>query len=269
MPPMVCPSPIILDHSFPLNRAVLEDVLGALGSLQEHRENGDPIIIASPIFPEFTAEINWQKINEYPELRDIERYLTQLFLQPNSSYIPVDTDGLGAAVPHPLPQGCAQTPLSGIWSDELGKIKVLHDSRASAGPFIGIACHEGFSGLATGTYPAASLPGLPLVGEIEFRSLDSGVKYQTAPNILQEPVRYRDARRNLKLLGGEISSTAVGSHYSVHFPDAPRPWVLDYNINPLSEEFLRQIPLLIHKPLDFVKHVLIYGEIPLLVSRLV
>jgi hypothetical protein len=269
MPPMVCPSPVILDHSFPENRELLRDVLGALGSLQKHREEGELIIIASPIFPEFTSEINWQKIDEYPELRDIERYLTQVFLQPNSSYFSVDTDVLALAPPHPLPDGCPQTELSKIWSDELGKIKRLHDSRAGHGPFIGIACHRGFSGLPTGTYPAGSPPALPIVGETEFKNLDSGLRYQTAANVLQQAVRYRDAYRNLKLLGGVISSTAEGSHYSVHFPNAPRPWVLDYNIDPVSEDYLRQIPVLIGKPLDYVKHVLNYGSIPISVNRLV
>jgi hypothetical protein len=262
MPPMVCPSPIILDHSFPANRQLLEEVLGALGSLQEHRELGDLIIIASPIFPEFATSINWQRINDFPELRDICRYLVQLFLQPNTSYIPIDTDLLPPGTPHPLPVGCAVTSLSQLWSEELGKIKLLHDAKANGRPFIGIACHEGFSGSATGAYPVSSPPGLPLVGAADLPTLDTGLRYQTAPNVLQAHVSYADAVRNLILLDGTMSNTAVGSHYTVHFPNAPRPWVLSYNIDPVSESYLRQIPVLINKPLDYIKHVLLHGEIP-------
>jgi hypothetical protein len=265
---MICPSPVILDHSFPTSQEILDEVVGALGNIQAAREGEELILVASPVFSSFVADIDWQKTVEFPQLRDVYRYMTLLFLQPGSTCYLIDTDSLPDAGPHPLPEDCPPTAVTDLWSLELGKIKELHDSKITTGSFIGIACHKGFSGGRTGRYPNDASAYLPLVGLDDFGRLENAVVFEISPNIANQPVPYRNAKRNLRLLGGLVSKPTGSSHYIVHFPNARRPWVLDYNIDPISEDFLKQIAPLINQSQEYVRHVLIHGSVPRQRNRL-
>jgi hypothetical protein len=265
---MICPSPVILDHSFPTSQEILDEVVGALGNIQAARDEEELILVASPIFSSFVADIDWQKTAEFPQLRDVYRYMTLLFLQPGSTCYVIDTDSLPDAEPHPLPEDCPSTDVTDLWSLELGKIKELHDSRTTTGPFMGIACHRGFSGAVTGRYRDDAGAHLPLVGLDDFNRLENAIVFEIAPNITSQPVTYRNAKRNLSLLGGVVSKPNGSSHYIVHFPNARRPWVLDYNIDPVSEDFLKQIAPLVNQSQEYVRHVLINGSVPRQRNRL-
>jgi hypothetical protein len=267
MGPMLSPSPILLDHSFPRDEAELNDITTALGNLQQICNDGGASILSTPVFPDYVANLDWSEISNRPRLHDIFRYLTAIFLQPNMANRIIDTDRLPTAPEHPLPLDCDDRDDLHLWGLELGKVLQFHDSLPGPKPFVGVACHRGFSGGSTSVYADVNSPAFPLVGLSTYQGLESATYWETRPTILQQPVRYRDALRNLRLLGGRVSPEAVGSHYTVHFAGAPRPWVLDANIDPVSENYLRQLPLLVQKPMNYIKEVLIYGEVPELKDR--
>jgi hypothetical protein len=268
MGPLLCPSPILLDHSFPRSEMELNEITAALGNLQLVCSQGRASILATSVFPDYVANLDWAQITRRPQLHDIFRFLTVIFLQPNSTQIVIDTSRLPAAPEHPLPLDCDDRDEVHVWALEIGKVLQLHDSLPGPKPFVGITCHRGFAGGAPSTYQPPPAHSFPLVGLNNFNTLQSASNWDTRPNILQQPVRYREAERNMKLLGGKISPVAVGSHYTVTFAGAPRPWVLDANIDPVSDVYLRQLPALVGKPLDYIKEVLIYGTTPELRSRL-
>jgi hypothetical protein len=270
MPPLVCPSPVILDHSFPRDIDTLKDVVEALGSIQELLEREELIFLVTPIFQLFLTDFCWDKLPSYPLLLDVHRYLTSLLLQPNESVFVQNTDHLASQYAHPIPTGCESTAATEIWADEAGRLFGLHARRCeSEGSFfIGIACHRGFAGKPIDSYPRSSSPSFPLVGIADYQKLHDAEVWLTDPEIANKSISFADARKNVPLLGGTVSVSAVGSHYTVHFPSGLRPWVLSYNSEPLPDRFLKQLMPLTHKNLDYIRHVLYHGEKPLKTNRL-
>jgi hypothetical protein len=75
-------------------------------------------------------------------------------------------------------------------------------------------------------------------------------------------ISFEHAKNNCPALGGTVWKPRRGSHHKVKFRNAPRPWVLDPNNDPLPERFLKQLVPITGHSLDVIKYVLLYGKFP-------
>src|ERR1039458_9224452 len=90
MAPLICPSPIILDQSFPRDTRTLDLVAIALGNLQSRIESGDIAVVLTPALQLFVEDFDWATIATYPDLHDLYRLMVQWFLQPHERLILIE-----------------------------------------------------------------------------------------------------------------------------------------------------------------------------------
>jgi hypothetical protein len=270
MPPLLCPSPIILDQSFPRSEDVLKLVASALGNLQDYLQNGRANLVLSDVLQLFVAEFDWERTGPYPLLIDLYNLLVQWCLQPHDGLLTVNLDTVPEAGEHPVPADCKDNDLVQLWAIELNKLLRIHDTCAAPGDrFIGVACHRAFGGELLGNYggdPVA--PFFPLVGP-DLYQLSDAFDWLTPADLHQKQVTFEAAKANISLLGAEpIKTPRRGSHFKVKFPGAPRSWVLDPNVNPLSDDFVRELVPLTNLPFAVIKTVLLTGTFPEKVLKL-
>jgi hypothetical protein len=168
------------------------------------------------------------------------------------------------ADPHPLPAGLLSEGLTKKWSEEVGKLLVLHDQQTGDEKyFIGVACHKAFANLEITNYDPA-LPTcrrFPIVGPNSFGSLDSSEGWVIPPDQHGKQVSYGAAKANVPVLGGTLATCEEGSHLKVHFLGA-RPWILDRNVDPLPERFIKELIPIVKLPYEVIKYALLNGSLP-------
>jgi hypothetical protein len=265
MASLLCPSPIILDQSFPRDEAILRTVGKALGELQGLAERGTIAILLTDMLKLFVRDFDWNRAGPYPLLMDIHNLLVSWCLQPNEVILTAQLEGVGAGEPHPLPDDCKEVGNAALWAEEAAKLLYVHDAAAHGTEFfIGIACPQAFAGLKKCGYPeqAAQIRKFPLLGPCDLAELSDAFTWEYPNNLHLRSVSYGDAKRNVHLLGGTVAETAVGSHYKVSFMGAPRPWVLDYNEDPVKDSFVGQLVPITGFPFEYVKTVLLEGRLP-------
>lgn len=271
MPPLICPSPILLDQSFPRDEEQLRRVAEALGELQLLLEDGVVQLVLTSALQEFVSIFNFE--GPYPLLLEIYRLLDQWFLQPHEDLIRADVSSVGESLPHPVPSGCSDEGLITYWSDEVGKLLVLHDHCAAPGTFfIGIACSNAFAGHPLGTYDGpADVRAFPLVGPTEVMALHDAYTWHVRPDYAAQSVSFRDVQRNYSAIGA-ISfdpPSGGGSHYKVKFRGGRgRTWVVDKNYKEVPEQYLRELIEITGYPVLAIKAALIAGKLPHRVIRL-
>ena len=128
---------------------------------------------------------------------------------------------------------------------------------------VAVACDFAFSGGDLGSY-ADPVPHqhFPLVGPSELVTIENFDTWDIPIDLHQRLVSFYDAKRNLPVIGGILADKAVGSHFKVTFPGAVRSWPLDYNVDPIPDRFLDQLPTLVKLPMSAIKYALIFGEMP-------
>lgn len=274
MPPLLCPSPVLLDQSFPRDEDQLNLVAVALGEVIGCVERNEAHLLLTETLREFVESFDWNPPRPFSLLTDIHRLLSLLYLQPNERLIMVDVASVGSYEPHPIPKGCENTGLIELWADELGKILTLHDQCYTESFFIGIACECAFSGEEANEYKNPDeLRAFPLVGPDDLPNLEDAFEWTPTKSSFNDirlmEVSFDAAQRNIDVLGAirVENPRGGGSHYIVIF-NGGRSWPLDKNTDPVPERFLKQLIPITGYPLLVIKHALIFGELPITQLRL-
>lgn len=271
MPPLLCPSPMLINQSFPRNEDELQTAAIALGELMQCVEQGEVHILLTDTFSDFTSNLfEWEGSNSYPLLREIYNLLVSLFLNPHTGYERVPEFTVDDYQAHPIPQECVDELFVEEWANEMGKLLILHNSYCPEGRFyIGIACAYGFGGGNTTSINGENNNCFPMVGRYDFKAvLGDAYEWHYLPDWYERLVSFEQARANCKVLGAcQIDNPSGGSHYKVHFP-GKRPWTLDPNTDPIPLRFLTQLEEITGYSLPAIKTALITGEPPESVCKL-
>jgi hypothetical protein len=270
MPPLLCPSPVILDQSFPRDEDQLRLVGEALGEMESCLARDEAHLILTDILAEVVQGFDWIRTGPYPLLGVIFGLLNQWFLQPHNRLVRVDVSDIGDYEPHPVPLSAGNMGLVGFWADEVGRLLIVHDSCCNGRRFfIGVACESAFAGEQLGRYgDFAGRRVFPLVGPRELDQLDDAYDWDVPVEMQGRHVSFENAYRNCGALGAiRVDAPPNGSHYKVHF-EGHRPWVLDRNLDPVPEAYLRELVSITGYDLPTVKYALLTGQLPPLVLRL-
>ena len=265
MPPLLCPSPAIADQSFPRDDHELRTVAIALGEIQQLLSENRIHVVLTEVLGQVIEAFDWNRRQNYRLLMDIFRLLEQWFLQPHEGLVKIDVSEVQEYDSHPLPTGISDEGLSLFWADELGRILALHDASVGHQSFcIGVACELAFCGMAPNLYNNPNgLRCFPMVGPNQIANLEDAYEWGNIPaGVNDQNVTFNDVIRNCQILGASaIEPPQGGSHYKVCFP-GNRSWTLDRNIEPIPNDFLRQLIPITDLPLPIIKTVLIHGFLP-------
>jgi hypothetical protein len=261
----LCASPCVLDQSFPRSHHELKAIAITLGDIEQLvRENIVHLILPDSL-ADFLIEIDWSDRNgQYSLLLDIRRLLEQWFLQPHGRLVRIDTSNIQQYNPHPLPDGAEELGWTTLWAKELGKLLVLHDKNCCPSFSIGIACEKAFSSGTPGIWKNPDhIRCFPLVGPTEISELEDAYDWEALPqDVGQKTLSLDTALRNVQLLGAtQVDLPHRDSHYKIHFPGA-RPWVLDTNVDPVPDRFIRELVDIVHLPVEIIRTTLIFGYFP-------
>lgn len=266
MTPLICPSPTILDQSFPRDEEELRTVAIALAELQACIQSDRAHIILTNALANFVEMTCWEPPRPYPLLVEIDRLLRQWFLQPHNRVLRPDVDSVRSFSPHPIPEdSLSMHGLVQEWADEVGKLRSLHNSNGGRQhPYVGVACCHGFAGEETGRYPEGQEgDALPLVGPDDLDKLGDAYEWEIPADLHKRLVSFQQARKHITVLGAwRVKKPPGGSHYKCEFRSAPRPWILDPNTDPLPDRFIAELVEITKYPLEVVKIVLLTGEFP-------
>ena len=100
MPPLLCLSPVLLDHSFPKDDNELWVVLDALGEIQQHLERADFGLIMTEYLRLIADDFDYSRYHECSHLRDIRRLIEQWVLQPHEGIEEIDVSEVRDYQPH-------------------------------------------------------------------------------------------------------------------------------------------------------------------------
>lgn len=268
MPPLLSPSPAILDQSFPKAKAHLDSVYESLGEMELLLSENKIHIILSDALAEWVLDYDWAPPENCLRLDEIFRFINNLFLSPKEGLIRLCLDPLDCEEEefHPLREDYEGIGKSELWSIEMGKLLKLHNSiRKQSEYFIGIACEYGFSGKDTKKISGDICDkSFPIVGINEISILDDAYTWTTEAGILQREVSFSQAKKNIHMLGATKITNPKGgsSHYPVHF-NKGRTWPLDSNDDPVPLVYMRNLVPITGYPIDVIVHVLLFGEFPL------
>jgi len=267
LPPLITPSPTILDHSFPKSVNDLDAVYISLGEL-ELLFNEDKIhFLLTEALVEWVLEYEWSPPENCQKLNLIYQFVSQLFLSPTEGIVRLNLNTIECEADerHPLREDYNNVGWSELWSYELGKLyKIYSDIKCANEDFIAIACEYGFSYGTTRKLADHSLDNsFPIIGNNELSSLSDAYSWVTEAGILNRDVSFNAAKKNIFKLGAtKITSPRGGSsHYPVHFKEA-RTWPLDSNDDPVPLVYLRGLVPITHYPIEVIVHVLLYNELP-------
>jgi hypothetical protein len=272
MPPLICFSPNVIDHTFPRSNQELEIVQQTLSSITSATQKEECVILLTQALVDFISELEWsfcwEVISRYPKVETVYRLLAELGLQQHG-VLRINVAHVVEFGLHPLPKEIEPNAFSQTWSEELGRLWQLHSDRCNPGKsFIGVACTFAFGGQDKGTYDNPdNLPTFPLLGPGEIGVLEDSFEWDLPAGMHNRKVSFDDARKRISLLGGSVSKPKGSSHYQVRFAGA-RTWPLDHNIDPVPEDFLKELIPITGQELSVIKYVLLHGDWPKKILRL-
>lgn len=267
MPPLLTPSPIILDQSFPRDENELREVAWALGEIVGYLERDDIHLLLTETLRDFVEDtsIEW---NQAPGpqgiLREIYNLFSQWFLQRHSRLIEIDVSQVDNYSAHPIPQRCENQGMIELWSDELGRILAIHDTCCDRDSFfIGVTCSSAFAGSnLTGYTRQADERCFPMVGPNNLETLSDAYEWELPHDMHRRSVSFASAKKNCRVIGAKnVRDPSSGSHYIVEF-DGQRSWPLDINTDPIPKRFLKQLISITKYPLEVIQFALVTGEMP-------
>lgn len=267
MPPLISPSPAILDQSFPKSLDELSAVLLSLGELESLLNEDKIHLFLTNALAEWVLDFEWSPPENCPKLNLIFQFISNLFLSPTNGVVRLSLESIDCKEEecHPLPEQNNNLGWSELWRYEFGKLfKLYKQIKKTNEEFIAIACEYGFSGRTTRIIADEQLEqSFKYVGLKEFIELDDAYYWMTETGILTRNVEFKVAKKNIYKLGAtKITNPRSGSsHYPVHFK-GERSWPLDSNDDPVPLVYLRQLVQITHYPIEVVVHVLLYNEFP-------
>lgn len=245
-------------------------MLAALGEMVEIVGDGRIELILTETLGNFIECTDWcRERNSMTLLREIYQILAQLFLSQQARLTTIDLNHVVDYRPHPIPRHSSGTLIE-VWSDEVGRLLKVHDKcNKSQSYFIGIACAYAFVGdLSPGYDNQDTSRAFPLVGPEQIDELDDAYEWEFVQNIYQKYVSVDIVKKRCTLLGGVCEPPHGGSHIKVKFKGGHRSWVLDPNVDPIPDAYLKELVSIVHRPLPYIKHVLLTGQFPAKVFKL-
>jgi len=263
MPPLLCLDPVLLDHSFPRSDEELETIATAFGRLQELVDLDEAHLILTRSMENFVDFFEWTTSGSaHHLLQDLYNLIVQWLLQPNERII--HRNFSATELLHKIPCASSSGLLSEFWSQDVGGLAAHCKAFPVRGkPFIGIACPYLFADpiQRNSCFENASICSFPIVGDENFRAeLDDAYEWVLPSDIHQKLVPFREARRNIGILGGVITRITA-SHHIVEFSGA-RSWPLDINTDPIPDRFLNELETITGYTRDVIKSALISGRMP-------
>jgi len=265
VPPLLCPSPLILDQSRQREIGELRCIASALGTIAKMVSEHSVAVVLTPVLREVVGDFAGQPWKYHALMQDIFRLLSQWFLQKHGGLVELDLASITGHVPHPVPSGCAADGLVMFWAEEMGKLLIVHDECGPQGGFsIGIACDKGFAGEPVGEYGAESAgqPRFPLVDPEAARSLLDAYEWEYDSNVQKRKVTIEAAKSNCFALGcTRVLPPRRDSHCKFIFP-GKRSWTLSLNDDPVPVAYLQELRGITGYPLKVVRHALLTGSLP-------
>jgi hypothetical protein len=263
VPPLICPSPSILDQTFPRNDEELSIINEAMGEIQKCIDENSINLLLTDTLRLFVDDFDWNRTGPYPELSIIYHLLNQWSFQPSERIISVSTDDVLDFHPHPIPEGTSESVYVNLWSEEIGKVLEKHNIyRKGNKYFIGISCEKAFAGLQKGEYiNPESIDAFPLIGPFELNMLDDAYEWDV-------PLRIRTARisfslfiKNCKIIGAtDVEIPHRDSHYHIYFGNFR--WQLSCNDKLIPDIFLQELESVLNLPLPVIKYAIIEEKYP-------
>ncbi len=263
MPSLICPSPTILDQTFPRDKYQLQVVGEALGEIQRLVEDDQVHLIVSETLQLFVEDFDWDRTEPFPLLSIIFNLLNQWILQPHEKVIILDVSDVDEFYSHPIPIGTNNDGLVDLWAEEVGKILFKHDAcTIQRNFFIGIACDQAFAGLGIGQYHNPNgLRVFPLVGPEDIVSLEDAYQWDVPSDIHGRSVPLKVFLRNCKYIGATRVEPPHGdSHYHIYFGNYR--WQLSRNDDPTPDQYLRELVEIVDLPLQVIKYVILEEKYP-------
>lgn len=268
MPPLLCPSPLMLDHAFPRSQLELSRVASALGELELVVRSGDAAIAITGALRDFLEVFDWEHDGRCGSvLSEIYRFCSLLFLYEGPRVVSLAVDSVDVTEPippHPAPADATDGVFVDYWREELGVVFRLHQAVCKPGstPFIAVACTSQFAGEPSPGYETSEVEHFELVGPKHLSSLGDALTWDIPAGTADQTVSFSDAYRNLAILGCcGIDKPSGGSHYKARF-EGKRPWVLDPNTDPIPDRFLGELEEITGLPSRAVKFALKTGRLP-------
>jgi hypothetical protein len=263
MPPLICPSPTILDQSFPRNNDELLNVATAFGEIQQSVENGAIVILLTETLKIFIGDFDWAQTAPYPILATIYQLLNQWSLQPSENVVTICTDDINNFESHLIPEGTINSGLVTIWSEEVGKLLVKHDRNAKNEEYyIGIASEDAFCGLPKKKYQNPNNKRLfPLIGPNDINSLSDAYSWEVPINIRTMNIPFNTTLDFWSIIGvTDIKKPKGDSHY--HFFFRGLKWQLSANNDPIPEDYLSELEGIVNFPKCVIKYLLVNRKLP-------
>ncbi len=258
--------PTLIDQSFPRDLQELNKVAESFGELEKLSINIDLKVVTTDLLIDFLIDFQWQRdaADGYQLLNEVYAFLLRFLSAGSDRSICVTLAGIGDAPKHPLPIGCTTQGNSELWQDEVGKLLVLHDKVTTKNHFfLGVMCHHSFAeGKYVGSgYQNANARAFPLIGPDTIYKLDPIRDWDVREEDIKGLISVNMAQQNINLIGGHIVDPRESSHQKVRFK-GKRPWVLDYNVDPIPERFLRQLLDKTDFPYEVIRFALLHGRMP-------
>ncbi|MEY4706207.1 MAG: hypothetical protein RL042_2412 [Nitrospirota bacterium] len=234
----------------------------------EQIRSGNARLVLTLTLRDFLDDYDFVNAGNRGLLHQIYRDLKQMFLQTHGSIVVGDVKLAGDYTMHPIPVSASNVGFAEFWSDELGRLLVLHDRKIKGDEFfLGVACDSAFSGGSLGSYAQASgQRAFPLVGPKELTTvLQDAYEWDLPPHCHKIVIGVEDVRRNFRCINGiALDPPDKDSHYKVHFDDGAC-WTFDHNWGrDIGDNVLKQLKGKgkSKMPLDAIKYCLKEGKVP-------
>lgn len=263
MPSLLGPSPLLIDQTFPRNEYDLRVVATALGEMQGIAEEGSVHLVVTETLRTFITDFDWSRPELNGLLLDIYHLLNLLFSQDHFYLVQANVAHIDAEEAHPIPRGTEENGLVEFWADDMGKLLSLHDQECRPEEFfIGIACPYAFAGQEKGEYDNPDGRRVfPLVGPGDLNRLENAYEYEVPHDIHRRLVTFAEAKKNLKVIGGDVRKPNGSSHYMAHFVGA-RSWPLDMHFDELPDFYVEELEEITGYSLNVIKVALTTGKLP-------
>lgn len=266
MPPLLCPSPAIVDHSYERPEDDLRRIAVALGAIVEYVSADSAHFLLTPMLRDVVKTFAAQPWMQKGLMLEIYRLLSQWFLQPHMALVELDPSRVTGYDQHPVPAGCLQDPLVEFWADDVGRLLKIHKEDGPPSGFaIGIACDKGFAGEPLGTYNNPNEnEAFPLIAPNHgLSALVDAYEWQLDPNFCRKRVSFEAAKENCFALGAtKVLAPKGDSHWKFVFPGGPRNWTLSCNDDPVPPRYLTQLREITGYPLPVIRQTLVTGKLP-------
>jgi hypothetical protein len=283
MPPLLCPSPVLLDQTFPRSLTQARAVNVALSKFLELLKEESALHLMTeslqerlklwydgkidPGHLEIGSELSEKEVKQLSQqCRAIFVSLANLVTSRQNDRYWIDTDEVEEELIHPIVWDYAGMYVE-KWRRELGRVAILHARVATEyRPFAAVACLESFGGNRGFARSSMDLDPaiyqLPIVDPDGVGELGNAFSYK-ATEVDQSPIPASAARAQLPKVGLRMDVTPSGAWKIYHRQHRTREILLNIRGNELEWPDVERIASLTDDvPAAAVHFLLKHGHLP-------